>query len=105
MALVSTQPLTEIKGIFLRVNAGQRIKLTTSPSSVSRLSRSSDNPIGLHGLLQGYLYLIVRRIFVPKRAEVIGGCRKLHPEELHNLYSLPSIIRMLKSRMMEGQGM
>jgi hypothetical protein len=29
---------------------------------------------------------------------VIGGCRKLHNEELHNLYSSPSIIRMIKSR-------
>jgi hypothetical protein len=29
---------------------------------------------------------------------VTGGCRKLKNEELHNLYSLPSIIRMMKSR-------
>jgi hypothetical protein len=29
---------------------------------------------------------------------VIGGCRKLHNEELHNLYCLPSIIRMIKSK-------
>jgi hypothetical protein len=37
-------------------------------------------------------------MFVPKRDEVIGGCRKLHNEELHNLYSSPNIIRMIKSR-------
>jgi hypothetical protein len=36
----------------------------------------------------------------PKRDEVIGGWRKLHNEELHNLCSLPSIIRMIKSRRM-----
>jgi hypothetical protein len=41
----------------------------------------------------------VLRIFGPKRDEVTGGLRKLH-EELHNLYSSPSIIRMIKSRRM-----
>jgi hypothetical protein len=40
----------------------------------------------------------LRRIFGPKRDEVTGGCRKLHNEELHNLYSSPNIIRMIKSR-------
>jgi hypothetical protein len=40
----------------------------------------------------------VLRIFGPKRDEVTGGWRKLHNEELHNLYSSPSIIRMIKSR-------
>jgi hypothetical protein len=39
------------------------------------------------------------RIFGPKRDEVTGGLRKLHNEELLNLYSSPSIIRMIKSRM------
>jgi hypothetical protein len=37
---------------------------------------------------------VLRRIFGPKRDEVTGGLRKLHNEELHNLYSSPSIIRM-----------
>jgi hypothetical protein len=36
---------------------------------------------------------VLRRIFGPKRDEVTGGRRKLHTEELHNLYSSPSIIR------------
>jgi hypothetical protein len=35
---------------------------------------------------------VLRRIFGPKRDEVTGGWRKLHSEELHNLYSSPSII-------------
>jgi hypothetical protein len=39
------------------------------------------------------------RIFGPKSDEVIGGWRKLHNEELHNLDSSPSIIRTIKSRM------
>jgi hypothetical protein len=32
---------------------------------------------------------VLRRIFGPKREEVTGGWRKLHNEELHNLYSSP----------------
>jgi hypothetical protein len=47
---------------------------------------------------------VLRRIFGPKRDEVTGGWRKLHSEELHNLYSSPSIIRMIKSRRMRCAG-
>jgi hypothetical protein len=43
---------------------------------------------------------VLRRIFGSKRDEAIGDWRKLHNEELHNLYSSPSIIRMIKSRRM-----
>jgi hypothetical protein len=42
----------------------------------------------------------LRRIFGPKRDGVTGGWRKLHNEELHNLYSSPSIIIIIKSRRM-----
>jgi hypothetical protein len=45
-----------------------------------------------------------RRIFGPKRDRVTGGWRKLHNEELHNLYSSPSIIRIIKSRRMRWAG-
>jgi hypothetical protein len=41
---------------------------------------------------------VVRRIFRPKKDGVTGGWRKLYNEELHNLYSSPSIIRIIKSR-------
>jgi hypothetical protein len=44
---------------------------------------------------------MLRRIFGLKRDEVIGGWRKLHNEELDNLYSSPSIIRMIKSMRMK----
>jgi hypothetical protein len=43
---------------------------------------------------------VLRRIFGPKRDEVIGGWRKLHNEELHDLYSSPSIIRIMKAKRM-----
>jgi hypothetical protein len=47
---------------------------------------------------------VLRKIFGPKRNEIIGGWRKLHNEEPHNLYSSPSIIRMIKSRRMRFTG-
>jgi hypothetical protein len=43
---------------------------------------------------------VLRRIFGPKRDEVIGEWRKLHNEELHDLYSSPSIITIMKARRM-----
>jgi hypothetical protein len=46
----------------------------------------------------------LRRIFGPKRDGVTGGWRKLHNEELHNLYSSLSIIRIIKSRRMKWAG-
>jgi hypothetical protein len=47
---------------------------------------------------------VLRRIFGPKRDEVTGEWRKLHYEELHDLYSSPSIIRIIKSRRMRWPG-
>jgi hypothetical protein len=47
---------------------------------------------------------VLKRIFGPKRDEVTGGWRKLHNEELHNLYSSPNIVRMIKSRRMRWAG-
>jgi hypothetical protein len=43
---------------------------------------------------------VLRRIFGPKRDEVTGECRKLHNEELNDLYSSPNIVRVIKSRIM-----
>jgi hypothetical protein len=47
---------------------------------------------------------MLRRIFAQKRNAVIGGWRKLHNDELHNLYSSPSIIRMIYERRMIWAG-
>jgi hypothetical protein len=54
--------------------------------------------------LRGFENRVLRRIFGPKRDEVTGGWRKLHNKELHNLYSSPSIITMIKSRRMKWAG-
>jgi hypothetical protein len=47
---------------------------------------------------------VLRRIFVPRRDEVIGEWRKLHNEGLRDLYPSPSIIRIIKSRRMGWAG-
>jgi hypothetical protein len=47
---------------------------------------------------------VLRRISGPKRDEVTGEWRKLHNEELHNVYSSPDIISQIKSRRMRWAG-
>jgi hypothetical protein len=47
---------------------------------------------------------VLRRIFGPKRDEVTGEWRKLHNGELRDLYSSPSIIRIIKSRRIRRAG-
>jgi len=47
---------------------------------------------------------VLRRVFGPKRDEVTGEWRILHNEELSDLYSLPNIVRVVKSRRMRWAG-
>jgi hypothetical protein len=47
---------------------------------------------------------VLRSIFEPRRDKVTGDWRKLHNDELHNLYSSPNIIRMIKPRRMRWAG-
>jgi hypothetical protein len=47
---------------------------------------------------------VLRRIIGLERDEMMGDWRKLHNEELHNLYSLSSIIRIMKTRWMRWSG-
>jgi hypothetical protein len=47
---------------------------------------------------------VLRRVFGPKRDEVPGEWRKLHNEELNDLYSLPNILRVVKSRRLRWAG-
>ena len=54
--------------------------------------------------LRGFDNRVLRTIFRPKREEIIRECRKLHNEELNDLYSSPNIIRVIKSRRMRRVG-
>jgi hypothetical protein len=51
-----------------------------------------------------FIFRAPRRIFGPKSDGVTEGGRKLHNEELHNLYSSPNIIRLIKGRIMRWAG-
>jgi len=48
--------------------------------------------------------MVLRRIFGPRRDEVVGEWRRLHDKELNDLYSSPNIVRMIKSRRMRWAG-
>jgi len=48
--------------------------------------------------------MVLRRIFGPRRDEVTGEWRRLHKEELNDLYSSPNIARVIKSRRMRWAG-
>jgi hypothetical protein len=48
--------------------------------------------------------MVLRRIFGPKKVEVMGGCIKLHNDELRDLFFSLSIIRITKSRRMRWAG-
>jgi hypothetical protein len=47
---------------------------------------------------------VLRGVFRPKREEMAAGWRRLHNEELHNLYASRNIIRVIKSRRMRCEG-
>jgi hypothetical protein len=51
------------------------------------------------GKLRVFGNRVLRRIFGPRRDDVTGEWRKLHNEELNDLYSSPNIVRAIKSRM------
>jgi hypothetical protein len=54
--------------------------------------------------LRAFENRVLTRVFGPKRVEVTGEWRKLHNEELNDLYSLPNIVRVVKSRRMRWAG-
>jgi len=77
-----------------------------------RINRSIILPVILYGCeiwsltlreelrLRVYENRVLRRIFGPRKDEVMGEWRKLHNEALNDLYSSPHIVRMIKSRRM-----
>jgi hypothetical protein len=76
-----------------------------APCSVVEIDRRFRSAYCLHSSreehrLRVFENRVHRRIFGPKRDEVTGVWRKLHKEELHGLYSSPSIVRVIKARRM-----
>ena len=55
-------------------------------------------------MLRMFENMVLRRIFGPRRDEVTGEWRRLHNEELNDLYSSPNIVRVIKSRRMTWAG-
>src|SRR5215510_2890763 len=55
-------------------------------------------------MLRMFENTVLRRVFGPNRDEVTGEWRKVHNEELNDLYSLPNIVRVVKSRIMRWAG-
>jgi hypothetical protein len=60
--------------------------------------------IGKERRLRVFENRVLGRTFGPKRDEVTGEWIKLHNEKLHNLYSSPRIVRVIKSRIMRWAG-
>jgi hypothetical protein len=100
-----------VTGFFLR-----RGVVNPTPNPQAILYKTIILPVVLYGCETWSLTLreehrlrvfenrLLRRIFGPKRDEVSGEWRKLHNEELRDLYSSPSIIRIIKSRRMRWAG-
>jgi hypothetical protein len=67
---------------------------------LATIQSSETWPLTLRGehRLRVFKNRVLRRLFGLNRDEVMGGWRKLHNEDLHDLYSSPSIIRIIKSR-------
>jgi hypothetical protein len=80
----------------------------SSPSSAEAKNERSYtyflSPVRLYEVQRDSLNGVLRRIFGPKREEVTGEWRKLHNEELNDLYCTPNIVRVIKSIRMRWAG-
>ena len=92
-------------------NAGRIHSMKMDNSSIERveefkyLGTTLTNPNSIQERMQRvFENRVLRRVFAPKRDEVTGEWRKLHNEELRDLYPLPNIVRAVKSRRMTWAG-
>jgi hypothetical protein len=78
---------------------------SSETSVLTRATRRNNPEDTILQKLRVFENRVLRRIFGPKRDGVTGGWRKLHNEELHNLYTSSSIIRITQSRKMRWVGL
>jgi len=85
----------------LVIKKSYNLYLLTQQSNTLTLPRSSLTPLTLReerSSVRMFENRVLRRIFGPKRGEVTGEWRKLHNEELNDLYCSPHIVRVIKLR-------
>jgi hypothetical protein len=71
---------------------------SSETSVLARATRRNNPEDTILHKLRVFENRVLRKIFGPNRDGLTGGWRQLHNEEIHNLYSSPSIIRIIKSR-------
>jgi hypothetical protein len=114
-ARTETHPVSETLCFLVLRISGDGLK-SRIPVILNVIHKITILPVVLHGCETWSLTLreehrlrvfenrVLRRIFGPKRDEVTGEWRKLHNEEIRDLYSSPSIIRIIKARRMRLAG-
>jgi hypothetical protein len=93
-------PKKVLNGTFHNKRPGRRPRTRWADA----VQRDALQLLGVRGWLRVFENRMLRRVFGPKRDEVTGEWRKLHNKELHDLYSLPNIVRVVKSRRMRWAG-
>jgi hypothetical protein len=98
------RPQTNLRNILrdlILQRGGEGHGMRMSPSVACDLYQPG---ITKYSQTQLFNFFITKMFLHPKRDEVTGEWRKLHNEELSDLYSLPNIVRVVKSRRMYGGG-